>query len=121
MRKFKNKIRKKVLPIEYIRNNGNKKNKQQQWNGTTLLKVTRGTPLSPHTPNSPTLRKAKRMDGGVGVCVYVCVQQAPGPARDTVEELLVVVVVEVLLWPFPLCLWPPLLLPPPPNLGWKRR
>lgn len=27
----------------------------------------------------------------------------------------------LLFWPFPLCLWPPLLLPPPPDFGYKRR
>ena len=45
----------------------------------------------------------------------MCVQQAPGPEGGTVEGLV------VLFWAFPLCLCPPLLLPPPPDLGWKDR
>lgn len=40
------------------------------------------------------------------------VQQPPIPDEEGAAVELV-----VLFWPFPLCLWPPLLLPPPPDFG----
>ena len=42
------------------------------------------------------------------------VQQPPIPAEEGAAVELV-----LLFWPFPLCLWPPLLLPPPPDFGCK--
>lgn len=44
------------------------------------------------------------------------VQQPPVPdVEGAAVEL------ALLFWPFPLCLWPPLLLPPPPDLGCKEQ
>lgn len=44
------------------------------------------------------------------------VQQLPIPDEGGAAVALV-----LLFWPFPLCLWPPLLLPPPPDFGCKKK
>lgn len=53
-------------------------------------------------------------DGDVKKKKIPTIQQFPVAVEEGA-----VIELALLFWPFPLCLWPPLLLPPPPDFGYR--